>query len=98
VIESPHKDAWRQELAAFPIVVIEDRYNGVYSGGKWIAFAKADDENLSCVLAYLTENVGPWGDDIVARVFGQSLPAWAAVGATPDEAVQAVRAKIAGQR
>lgn len=73
----------------FPVVVIEDRYIGTYSGGAWIAVANATRSGrLDSVLD------GAFGDDCAASDWGCDKPEWCAVGSTPDEAVQALYAKI----
>lgn len=80
----------------WPVAIIEDRYNGVYSGGAWLAIANAframGDGRLNragyCVVD------GPSGDDFDADEFWAAPPDWIAVGATPDEALAALHAKI----
>lgn len=64
------------------IVIVQDRYGGVYSGGAWLAFQEADAVYKgSCVLSS-----GPNGGDFEASNFWSRLPSWIAVGDTPDEA------------
>jgi len=72
----------------FPIAVIEDRYGGVYSGGKWLAISCADRmENGAYRIIRCLED-GPHGDDTDAMMFWGTPPDWIAVGDTPDEAVR----------
>ncbi len=74
-------------IMLFPIVVIEDRYNGTYSRGRWIAIACADKlENGAYRVVRVMEG-GPHGSDPEAREFWDDPPEWVAVGNTPDEAV-----------
>lgn len=64
-------------------MIVEDRYSGLYTGHKWIAFPQFD-ENYS----YNTtlEN-GVWGDDLEALdwAIGNKGKYWG--GDTPQEAV-----------
>lgn len=74
----------------YPVVVIQDRYQGTYSNGGWIAIRNADeliDERPRSV--WLVED-GPGGNDVIAAMFWNSPPKWLAVGATPDAAVAAL--------
>ena len=76
-----------------PVAVFEDRYQGAYSGGAWIAVAEAsalvDEENTRaqfCVVG----GAGPFGDDVAAGVFWNNPPEWIAVGPTPEAAIEAL--------
>lgn len=76
-----------------PVMVLEDRYGGCYSGGAWLAISVADRiENGSFRAIHILDR-GPSGDDVEARYFWSDPPSWIAVGATPDGAVAALRAK-----
>ena len=69
-------------MSLWPIAIIEDRYMGTYSGGKWIAIANwREDSRLE-----LIEDEGN-GGDCEARDFWYEPPSWAAVGDTPDAAL-----------
>jgi hypothetical protein len=81
------------EQESFPITLIEDRYGGVYSGGKWLAIACADRlENGAYRIVRCLEE-GPHGDDTDAVVFWADPPLWIASGETPDEAIHNLRKK-----
>lgn len=69
------KDDYRD----YPIVVLQDRYGGCYSGGAWVAIANWTDERFTHVADGIS------GGDIEAASF--VLPHYVAVGNTPDEAV-----------
>lgn len=69
----------------WPIAIIEDRYAGTYSDGKWIAFIEAY-KNWETICE------GPHNDDVTARVFDYSQN-WLAVGNTPHEALCKLRDK-----
>ncbi len=71
----------------YPIAVIEDRYQGVYSSGRWWAVAQSDMllEGMTRI-AWLVE-YGPGSDDVTASVFWGYAPPWIAAGNTPDVAV-----------
>ena len=79
----------------YPIAVIEDRYSGTYSGGAWLALsranAKVEGENLMRAEWVLAD--GPGGDDITCGVCWGKLPAWIAVGDSPDAAVAMLQSK-----
>jgi hypothetical protein len=75
-----------------PIVVVQDRYQGVYAGGAWLAIANAttmvgEFRRIDHVLDEDTD-LGPWGSDVVAMEFWTGPPDWISVGATPDEALK----------
>ena len=83
-----------------PIAIVEDRYGGVYSRGEWIAVGEFDARDGSghavhTRLDYVMEHAH--GDDVTAmRFWADTAPAlrWLAVGATPDEALANLRARI----
>lgn len=81
----------------YPIAIIEDRYTGTYSGGKWLAIATADTSFGGCVsrIGYCLDE-GPHGDDCEAMDFWSDAPAWIAVGSTPDQALRALQSKATG--
>jgi hypothetical protein len=75
-----------------PIAVVQDRYQGVYAGGAWLAIANAtmmvgNQRRIDHVLDEDTE-LGPWGSDVAAIKFWTDPPDWISVGATPDEALK----------
>jgi hypothetical protein len=82
------------DLVYYPVSITEDRYQGAYSRGKWIAIASADEhlsafhegESLFCL--------GPWGGDRDAARFWNDPPNWIAAGATPNEALAALESKL----
>ena len=76
----------------YPIAVIEDRYGGVYSGGKWLAISCADHlENGAYRIVRCLED-GPHRDDSDAAVFWSNPPSWIASGGSPDEAIRKLQA------
>lgn len=82
-----------RETSLYPIAIIEDRYTGCYSGGKWLAIAECDTmENGTYRIVRVLEG-GPYGDGTDAMEFWAEPPRWIAVGNTPDEA----RAKLLAQ-
>lgn len=74
----------------WPIALIEDRYSGCYSGGKWIAISESDQivdaVNTRVQYCLIAEN-GPSGGDTEAASFWESAPTWIAVAQTPSEAI-----------
>lgn len=78
----------------WPVVVMQDRYGGLYSGGYWLAIAEADTPHDSFLLdptraGYCLE-AGPNGDDAEAVIFWSDRPDWIAAADSPDEAVAAL--------
>jgi hypothetical protein len=74
--------------ALYPVAIIQDRYNGCYSHGQWLAISQASNwyrDTLTRVSWCLYE--GPHGDDMDAMTFWQNPPEWIAAGATPEEAI-----------
>lgn len=76
----------------FPIVVVMDRYNGLYSGGLWFAVAMADtpynalDPDPTRVSFCIEE--GPNGTDEEATAFWGNPPPWIAIGESPTAAME----------
>ena len=76
--------------ADYPVAILEDRYNGVYSGGQWLAISKATDKHNGSKktrLEFISSD-GPSADDATCMKFWESAPEWIAVGATPNNAVE----------
>jgi hypothetical protein len=82
-----------------PIAIVEDRYGGVYSRGRWLAVAEFDARDVAgdgarTRLDYVMEHAH--GDDVTARLFwdddAPALP-WLAVGDTPDQALANLEAR-----
>ena len=87
-------------LDLYPIVVMQDRYSGAYAGGGWFAIAEASTlVDCVCTRAQfcLVGDDGPSDSDVEAAGFWRNRPDWIAVGRTPDEAAEALRANAAGQ-
>lgn len=79
---------------SYPVVIIQDRYSGVYSGGLWLAVAEADaltGHGQMRALYVLTD--GPSGGDTDAMMFWREPPEWIAAGTTPEEAVRGLKAR-----
>jgi hypothetical protein len=68
------------DIDTYPIAVIEDRYQGTYSNGKWLAISCADYlENGAYRVVRCLED-GPHGDDTEAQMFWSDPPHWIASG------------------
>lgn len=81
----------KRDISLYPIMVIEDRYGGGYSGGKWIAIADSTRmENGRYRIIDVLES-GANGGDGDAMAFWCEPPEWIAVGNTPDEATENLR-------
>lgn len=84
----------------YPIAIVEDRYGGVYSGGKWIAIAdhtesySEEDDDLNRYEAVMAIANGGDGDaDDFWRNPNKNIPSWIAVGNTPKEAYENLKSK-----
>ena len=81
-------------METYPIAIVQDRYTGVYSGGRWLAIACATDivdGNQTRVDFCLVSDDGPSGSDVEAGSFWIDPPSWIAVGDTPDKALEKLR-------
>lgn len=86
-------------LDAYPVGIIEDRYCGTYSGGNWIAVAefwtfRDVPEGYKTRLEYVYGE--SHADDTSAMVFGgviESTP-WIGVGKTSEEALKNLYSKL----
>lgn len=93
----PKLTAHRQ---TYPIMLVQDRYRGTYSGGDWIAIAEADkpcglvQDAATSRCGYLVSHSGAIGDDVSAMAFWADPPDWIAVGATPEDAIANLRAGV----
>ena len=83
-------------LDCYPIFVIQDRYGGIFSGGKWVAIANGTghDGGESRVQHYLGI---AHGDNVDAMTFWAEPPDWVASADTPNEAVNRLLAKKPSQ-
>lgn len=81
-----------KHIDLYPIGIVEDRYGGTYSGGKWVAIANVELHSIDELMNNIDPS--PWGDDMSASDWGDVPPDWAAVGETPDEALQNLYAKF----
>jgi hypothetical protein len=79
----------------WPITIVQDRYSGVYSGGRWLAIAAADRLENGCYRIVRCLENGPFGDDVEARSFWENPPNWIAVGDSPDAALHALEVRLA---
>lgn len=78
-----------------PVTIVEDRYSGAYSGGKWLAINGADVLENGCYRIIRILEQGPHGDDSDAAEFWSASPHWIAAGNTPDDALKNLMAKLA---
>jgi hypothetical protein len=80
-----------------PVVIVQDRYGGVYSGGAWLAVGGATTLENGAYRVIRTLEEGPHGDDVTAGEFWMNPPDWIAVGSTPDLAFRALQTKLRGE-
>jgi hypothetical protein len=73
-----------------PMIVIKDRYGGVYSGGRWLAVASADVEIEGRPRSIWVTEEGPSDGDISCALFWMEPPEWIAIGQTPEGAASAL--------
>jgi len=89
----------RSALLEFhPIAIVQDRYQGVYCNGEWIAVANALRRQGDMTRINWISQCGPSGDDLCAGQFWADPPDWVASAATPDEAVKALLRKSSVSR
>jgi hypothetical protein len=73
-----------RRIDCYPVAIIEDRYGGTYSHGKWLAIREMNNDRYRIVM------MGPHSEDGDAADFWDDPPEWIAVGDTPDEALAAI--------
>lgn len=74
-----------EELHVYPLTVIEDRYNGCYSWGRWTAWNMHHDKIP----------FGPFADDCSCAEFWHEEHTFpVGIGNTPDEAIQDLLEKM----
>jgi len=81
-------------LNLVPVAVIQDRYQGTYSDGEWLAIANADERQGEMARASWALTFGPHGGDLEAREFWGSPSDWIAPGSTADDAISKLLAKL----
>jgi hypothetical protein len=86
-----------QSRGTYPVMVLQDRYGGTYSGGRWIAISVADRLENGAYRAIRCLEAGPSDSDIEAQEFWTEPPSWVAVGDTPDAAVATLLRREADQ-
>lgn len=80
-----------EKLRHWPVAIIQDRYNGTYSGGHWLAISEADTPEAGYVSRVaMALDDGPHGGDGDAMLFWRDPPPWIAVGSTPTAALEAL--------
>jgi len=72
----------------YPLVIIEDRYTGVYSNGEYTAWNMYFDE--------IPQDID--GDDISCYDFWHSYNGIVGLGKTPNEAIEDLRKKLNAER
>lgn len=79
---------------AHPVVLVQDKFDGAYSKGLWIAIAMADAPvsplDIDRTRAAFILEEGPNGTDEEALKFWTSPPDWVAAGQTPETAIYAL--------
>ena len=85
--------------ALYPVAIIQDRYNGAYSHGNWLAIANAREayDDTATRASWCLRN-GPHGGDTEAIVFWASPPDWIAAGTTPEDAIAKLTEKACADR
>lgn len=73
----------------YPLTIVQDRYTGAYSGGRWLAF-NLDPWDIP---------EDPWMDDVSAGYFWEDLrngriDLHVGIGSTKSEAVQNLQIKL----
>ena len=93
----------------WPVVILQDRYGGVYSGraglpkrGNWLALHSGEDAAPETGgigrVEWILSCSGPFGDDTEAMLFWETAPDWIAVGETPAEALGNLEMKLLTKR
>ncbi len=74
-------------ISLFPVAIVQDRYQGVYSNGDWLAIANADERQGEMARASWVLIFGPHGGDLEAGAFWATPPDWIRAGKSPDDAI-----------
>lgn len=83
---------------SYPVVVLQDRYGGTYSGGEWLAIHDGDARLDGLPRVHWLIEFGPGSEDCEAGEFWVDPPEWIAVGSTPDSAVENLLRKVRAMR
>lgn len=74
------------EISHWPVAIIQDRYQGCYSSGEWLAISNADELIDGETRVAWALSRGPSGGDVEAREFWIDPPQWIVAAETPDRA------------
>lgn len=72
----------------YPLIIVEDKYNGAYSGGKWLAFSCYPQEISNDIFGEDVECASFWSTHTMASYIGR--------GANINEAVLNLSEKYQG--
>lgn len=71
-------------------MLIEDRYQGVYSNGLWLGVMDADRKHTILSRAAFVVSAGPSGGDQEAAEFWGNPPDWIVAGQTPKHVIDLI--------
>lgn len=83
------------DLMMWPIAIVEDRYGGTYSLGRWLGIACASKpcgEGSTVSRLDYVQSDGPYGGDCEAMMFWSNPPEWIVAADTPNECLAKLRA------
>jgi hypothetical protein len=106
MMPAPSAAQFKIPPALYPIRILQDKFDGEYSGGRWIAYVddrKSRDDDVWNGSQAGFDRGWTTGDtdEVATRRFWTEEVAgkwWIAVGDTPNDAVTALLAKALGER
>lgn len=75
------------------ILMLEDRYGGVYSNGAWLGVIDADARHEDNSRGGFVVSDGPSGGDMIAAAFWDEAPEWIVAGRSPKHVMDLIAAK-----
>lgn len=94
------------QMKAYPVVILQDRYGGVYSGGAWLAIAEGTRDGSPATYlrrAYYSNELPPYSRFAEVLHYAHAedtgtmdfrLLSWVGVGDTPDAALEDLYRKL----
>jgi hypothetical protein len=73
------------------IALIEDRYDGQYSGGEWFGVLNPNHPHGSTSRGAFVIDSGPSGDEKHAAAFWRKPPDWVVVGKSPKHVIELIK-------
>lgn len=77
------------------LLLIQDRYGGIYSGGTWLGVIDADLRHGNISRGAFVVDAGPSDGDQEAEAFWEAPPDWIVAGQSPKHVFDLIAERLA---